>query len=66
MGRLQIEDGVHQQEEEIDSNKEEESPLGPPPPSQLEQRESSQGLPREWNLSQIIRKIKLLVIHQLG
>ena len=26
MGRLQIEDGVHKQEKEIDSNKEEESP----------------------------------------
>ena len=27
MGRLQIEDGVHQQEEEIDSKKEDQSPL---------------------------------------
>ena len=29
MGKLQIEDRVHQQEEEIDSKKEEESPLAP-------------------------------------
>ena len=29
MGRLQIEDRVHQQEEEIDSKKEEASPLPP-------------------------------------
>ena len=48
MGRLQIEDRVHQQEEEIYSKKEEESPSTPPPPPQLEQEESSQGLPREW------------------
>ena len=27
MGKLQIEDDVHQQEDEIDSKKEEESPL---------------------------------------
>ena len=32
MERLQIKDGVHQQEEEIDSKNEEESPLAPPPP----------------------------------
>ena len=30
MGRLQIEDGVHQQEEEIDSKKKEESPFVKP------------------------------------
>ena len=48
MGRLQIEDGVHQQEEEIDSKKEKESPLAPPLPPQLEQEESNQRLPREW------------------
>ena len=48
MGRLQIEDGIHQQEEEIDSKKEEESPLAPPPLPQLKQGKSSQGLPREW------------------
>ena len=36
MGRLQIEDEVHQQKEEIDSNKKEQSPLAPPPPPQLE------------------------------
>ena len=35
-GRLHIEDGVHQQENEIDSKKEEESPLAPPPPLKLE------------------------------
>ena len=29
MRRLQIEDGVHQQEEEIDSKKEDQSPLPP-------------------------------------
>ena len=46
MGRLKIEDGVHQQEMKIDSKKEEESLLAPPPSPQLEQRESSQGLPR--------------------
>ena len=32
IGRLQIVDRVHQQEEEIDSKKEKESPLAPPPP----------------------------------
>ena len=48
MGRLQIEDRVHQQEEEINSKKEEESPLASSPPLQLEQGESSQGLLREW------------------
>ena len=54
IGRLQIGDGFHQQEEKTDLKKEEESPLTPPPPSQLEQGEYSQGL-----LSQIINKIKL-------
>ena len=48
MGRLQIEDGVHQREEEINSKKEEESPLAPPQLPQLKQGKSSQGLPREW------------------
>ena len=48
MRTLQIEDGVHQQEEEIDSNKEEGSPLIPSLPPQLEQGESSQGLAKEW------------------
>ena len=48
MGRLQIDSGVHQQEEEIDSKKEEKSPLAFPPPPQLEQGESSQGIPKEW------------------
>ena len=48
MGRLQIEDGAHQQEEEIDSKNEKESPLAPPPPPQLKQGESSQRLPKEW------------------
>ena len=47
MGRLQIDDKVHQQEEKIDSKKE-ESPFGHPPPPQLEQGESSQELPKEW------------------
>ena len=47
MGRLQIDDKVHQQEEEIDSKKE-ESPFAHPPPPQLEQGESSQELPKEW------------------
>ena len=47
MGRLQIDDKVHQQEEEIDSKKE-ESPFAYPPPPQLEQGESSQELPKEW------------------
>ena len=46
MERLHIEDGVHQQEKEIDSKKEEESPLAPPPPPQLKQGESSQELPK--------------------
>ena len=41
MGRLQIDDKVHQQEDEIDSKKEESSFAHPPPP-QLEQGESSQ------------------------
>ena len=41
MGRFQIDDKVHQQEEEIDSNKE-ESPFAHPPPPQLEEGESSQ------------------------
>ena len=36
MGRLQIEDGAHQQEDESNSKKEEESPLVSPPPPQLE------------------------------
>ena len=36
MVRLQIEDGVHKQKEEIDSKKEEQSPLALPPPPQLE------------------------------
>ena len=45
MGRLQIDDKVHQQEEEIDSKKE-ESPFAHPPPPQLEQGESSQELPK--------------------
>ena len=35
MGRLQIDDKVHQQKEEIDSKKEESS-FAHPPPSQLE------------------------------
>ena len=47
MGRLQIDDKVHQQEEEIDSNKE-ESPFAHPPSPELEQGESSQELPKEW------------------
>ena len=47
MGRLQIDDKVHQQEEEIDSKKE-ESPFAHPSPPQLEQGESSQELPKEW------------------
>ena len=42
MGRLQIEDEVHQQEEDIDSKKEKQSPLALSPPPQLEQGESSQ------------------------
>ena len=46
MGRLQIDDKVHQQEEEIDSKKE-ESPFAHSPPPQLEQGESSQELPIE-------------------
>ena len=41
IGRLQIEDEVHQQEEEVDSKNEEESPLAPPPPPQLMQGKSS-------------------------
>ena len=36
MRRLQIEDGDHQQEEEIKSKKEGESPMALPPPPQLE------------------------------
>ena len=47
MGRLQIDDKVHQQEDKIDSKKE-ESPFAHPPPPQLEQGESSQELPKEW------------------
>ena len=47
MGRLKIDDKVHQQEEEIDSKKE-ESPFTHPPPPQLEKGESSQELPKEW------------------
>ena len=43
-GRLQIEDGAHQQEDESNSKKEEESPLVSSPPPQLEQGESSQEL----------------------
>ena len=46
IGRLQIEDRVHQQGEEINSKKEEKSPLASPPPPQFEQGESSHGLPR--------------------
>ena len=46
MGRLQIDDKVHQQEEEIESKKE-ESPFAHPPPPQLEQGESSQEFPKE-------------------
>ena len=48
MGRLQIENRVHQQEEDIYSKKEEKSSLALPPPPQLKQGESSQGLSREW------------------
>ena len=47
MGRLQIDDRVHQQEEKNNS-KMEESLLAPPPLLQLKQGESSQGLPKEW------------------
>ena len=47
MGRLQIEDGDHQQEEESKSKKEGESLKALPPPPQLEQGESSQELPNE-------------------
>ena len=47
MGIVQIEEGDPQQENEMDSKKEEKSPLTLPPPSQLEQGESSEGLPRE-------------------
>ena len=46
MGRLQIDNEVHQQEENNDS-KNEESHSTPPSPPQLEQGESSQGLPKE-------------------
>ena len=45
MGRLQIDDKVHKQEEDIDS-KNEESHFAHPPPTQLEQGESSQELPK--------------------
>ena len=48
MGILQIENGIHQQENEIDSKKEDESPLAPHPPPRLEQGESSQRLPKEY------------------
>ena len=44
---MKFDDGVHQQEKEIDSKKEEISPLTPLPPSQLEQGEFSQGPPKE-------------------
>ena len=46
MGRLQIEDGDHQQEEGSNSKKEEESPMALPPPPQLEHGKSSQELPK--------------------
>ena len=48
MGRLKIEDGDHQQEEESKLKKEGESLMALPPPLQLEQGESSQELPKEW------------------
>ena len=47
MGRFQIDDKVHQQEEEIDSKKE-KSHFAHSPPPQLEQGESNQKLPKEW------------------
>ena len=50
MGRLQIENRVYEQENEIDSTKEKESTLAPPSPPKLEQGEFSQGPPREWKI----------------
>ena len=58
MGRLQIDDKVHQQEEEIDSKKE-ESPFAHPPPPQLEQENLVKNFQKNENLPQIIHKIKL-------
>ena len=58
MGRLQIEDRVHQQEEKIDSKKEEASPL-PPPPFHLSKENLVKDFQENGNLSQIIHKIQL-------
>ena len=51
MGRLQIEDGVYQQEEGIDSNKKDESPLALPQPPQLEQGNLIKDFQESGNLS---------------
>ncbi|KAL6321517.1 hypothetical protein AAG906_019697 [Vitis piasezkii] len=48
MGKLQIED-KRQQEESGEDPKKEESPLALPPPQQV-QGESSQNLPKDWNM----------------
>ena len=47
-GRLQIEEGDPEQEKETNSKKKERSPLALHQPPQLDQGESSEGLPREW------------------
>ena len=58
MGRLQIDDKVHQQEEEIDSKKE-ESPLPILHLLNLSKENLVKNFQKNGNLSQIIHKIKL-------
>ena len=58
MGRLQIDDKVHQQKEEIDS-KNEESPFAHLPPPKLSKENLVKNFQKNGNLSQIIHKIKL-------
>ena len=59
MGILQIENGVYQQEEEIDSNKEEESPWPLFHLFNLSKENLIKDFQESGNLSQIIHKIKL-------
>ena len=59
MGRLQIDNGVHQQEDEIDSKKEEKSPLAFPPSLNLSKENLVKEIQKSGNLSQIVHKIKL-------
>ena len=59
MGRLQIENGIYQQEEEIDSNKEEKSPWPLFHLFNLSKENLVKDFQESANLLQIIHKIKL-------